>query len=163
MPSHHIPECHTDFVSLPQYSTSVTLSLGPLISSHHFPGVPPPQSHLIKVTHSLSRDATPFTAHISRTVAPHHLLHLVRRHHSRHPTLSSSPVTLSGLIMSFLLMVPEAASPSGPPSSKMSRTSAPVAIVPEGGAPRGQGSVPEEGPGSGEGGGRATSAQVESG
>lgn len=53
--------------------------------------------------------------------------------------------------MSFLLMVPEAASPSGPPSSKMSRTSAPVAIVPEGGAPRGQGSVPEEGPGSDQG------------
>lgn len=53
--------------------------------------------------------------------------------------------------MSFLLMVPEAASPSGPPSSKMSRTSAPVAIVPEGVAPRGQGSVPEEGPGSDQG------------
>jgi hypothetical protein len=33
--------------------------------------------------------------------------------------------------MSFLLMVPEAASPSGPPSSRMSRTSAPVAITPE--------------------------------
>lgn len=45
-------------------------------------------------------------------------------------------------------MVPEAASPSGPPSSRMSRTSAPVAIVPERGAPRGQGSVPEEGSGS---------------
>lgn len=30
----------------------------------------------------------------------------------------------------------------------MSRTSAPVAIAPDGGAPRGQGSVPEEGPGS---------------
>lgn len=33
--------------------------------------------------------------------------------------------------MSFLLMVPEAASPSGPPSSRMSLTSAPVAIAPE--------------------------------
>lgn len=45
--------------------------------------------------------------------------------------LSSAPATLSGLIISFLLMVPEAASPSGPPSSRMSRTSAPVAITPE--------------------------------
>lgn len=59
---------------------------------------------------------------------------------------------MSGLIMSFLLMVPEAASPSGPPSSRMSRTSAPVAIAPAmGGAPRGQGSVPEEGAGSDQG------------
>lgn len=33
----------------------------------------------------------------------------------------------------------------------MSRTSAPVAIAPDGGAPRGQGSVPEKGPGSGRG------------
>lgn len=53
--------------------------------------------------------------------------------------------------MSFLLMVPEAASPSGPPSSRMSLTSAPVAIAPErwvGARFRSQGSAPEEGPGS---------------
>lgn len=85
------------------------------------------------------------TSPVSSVVTPpHHFTPATQR--------SQTPATLSGLIMSFLLMVPEAASPSGPPSSRMSRTSAPVAIAPKRwGAPRGQGSVPEEGPGSDQG------------
>lgn len=60
-----------------------------------------------------------------------HPFPFLRQHLHPHSMLSNSPATLSGLMISFLLMVPEAASPSGPPSSRMSRTSAPVAITPE--------------------------------
>lgn len=126
----------------------VSHSLGPLISykcrslSHHFPRVSHLlRPHLIKATHIFC----PITSHFYRpshwngsTPSSHPSFfrcHCSPPLHSRYPTLSGARATLSGLIMSFLLMVPEAASPSGPPSSRMSRTSAPVAIAPDGGAP----------------------------
>ena len=127
----------------PQYPTQASHPPGPLLhvshllGSHHFPPVspsfvPPHQGD----TCSLSRCVTSFTArltpvwHPSSVVTPPH-------HFTPATQLPGTTATLSGLIMSFLLMVPEAASPSGPPSSRMSRTSAPVAI-----APKGWGSAP---------------------
>lgn len=125
-----------------QYSTSVTLSW-----SSHLLQVSQPlpwvshllRPHLIKAARIFCPAMSHFyhPSHWNGSTPPSHPslfpCHSSPPLHSRHPVLSGAPATLSGLIMSFLLMVPEAASPSGPPSSRMSRTSAPVAIAPDGG------------------------------
>ena len=74
---------------------------------------------------------------VRHPISPRALFCVTPHHFTPATQLPGTTATLSGLIMSFLLMVPEAASPSGPPSSRMSRTSAPVAI-----APKGWGSAP---------------------
>lgn len=138
-----------------QQLTSVTLSWSshPLEVSDSLGPHHPPKSYLL---HHIRMACFSFQPSLSCS----HPFSFLRQHLHPHSMLSSSPATLSGLMISFLLMVPEAASPSGPPSSRMSRTSAPVAITPErwGSTPRDQGSVPAERPCDRQGGGAPVTA-----